>query len=104
MRSSPEAGAATAPKASVWAEYKANPTTNRRNEIAMQHSRLVGHAIISARVPPDLIPDASQAAYIGLLEAVEAFDESKGVAFGSFAFHRVRGAVIDFLRSHDRTP
>jgi RNA polymerase sigma factor for flagellar operon FliA len=40
----------------------------------------------------------------GLLEARQRFDASKGVAFKSFAYYRVRGAMIDGVRSMARMP
>jgi RNA polymerase sigma factor for flagellar operon FliA len=40
----------------------------------------------------------------GLLEAKQRFDASKGVAFKSFAYYRVRGAILDGVRSMARLP
>jgi len=37
--------------------------------------------------------------FTGLLEARERFDPSKGAAFKSFAYYRVRGAVLDGIRA-----
>lgn len=41
---------------------------------------------------------------IGLIEAVERFDHEKGVKFETYAIARIRGAIIDALRSLDRLP
>lgn len=40
----------------------------------------------------------------GLLEARQRFDASKGVAFKSFAYYRVRGAMLDGIRTMARLP
>jgi len=40
----------------------------------------------------------------GLLEARQRFDSSKGVAFKSFAYYRVRGAILDGVRAMARLP
>ncbi len=40
----------------------------------------------------------------GLLEARQRFDASKGVAFKSFAYYRVRGSMLDGIRSMARLP
>jgi RNA polymerase sigma factor for flagellar operon FliA len=40
----------------------------------------------------------------GLLEARQRFDASKGVAFKSFAYYRVRGAILDGVRAMARLP
>ncbi|HEY2734361.1 MAG TPA: sigma-70 family RNA polymerase sigma factor [Polyangiales bacterium] len=50
------------------------------------------------------IEDLVAFAFQGLLEARQRFDSSKGVAFKSFAYFRVRGAVLDGVRSMARLP
>jgi len=45
--------------------------------------------------------DMIGAGMVGLVEAAHRFDESKGVKFSTFAYHRVRGAVGDLLRQLD---
>ena len=41
---------------------------------------------------------------IGLIEALDRFDNTKGVKFETYAISRIRGAIIDALRSLDRLP
>ena len=41
---------------------------------------------------------------IGLIEALDRFDASKGVKFETYAVTRVRGSIIDALRALDRLP
>ncbi|MEO6398495.1 MAG: FliA/WhiG family RNA polymerase sigma factor [Tepidiformaceae bacterium] len=41
---------------------------------------------------------------IGLIEAFDRFDETKGVKFETYAISRIRGAIIDALRTLDRFP
>jgi RNA polymerase sigma factor for flagellar operon FliA len=41
---------------------------------------------------------------IGLIEALDRFDNSKGVKFETYAISRIRGSIIDALRSLDRLP
>jgi RNA polymerase sigma factor for flagellar operon FliA len=41
---------------------------------------------------------------IGLIEAFDRFDGSKGVKFETYAISRIRGAIIDALRALDRLP
>ena len=41
---------------------------------------------------------------IGLIEALDRFDDSKGVKFETYAISRIRGAIIDALRVLDRLP
>ena len=46
--------------------------------------------------------DAVQEGTIGLIEAVERYDPTRGVAFSLYAVHRVRGRILDFLRREGR--
>lgn len=46
--------------------------------------------------------ELSAAGLAGLVEAAHRFDPSLGVPFSRFASHRIRGAVVDYLRSEDR--
>ena len=44
------------------------------------------------------IEELRSAAYLGLTEAANRFDESRGIAFSTFAYPRILGAIIDFVR------
>lgn len=57
------------------------------------------------RLPPCVtLDDLAGAGAIGLVEAAGRFDPSCGVTFKTYARHRVLGAMLDFLRSHDPLP
>lgn len=57
---------------------------------------------MASKLPPSVeLDDIYGAGVIGLIDAVERFDESRGVAFTTFAEMRVRGAILDNLRSLD---
>ncbi len=80
-----------------------NPV-NERDALITSHLPKVKYIAdrIAARLP-SLIErdDLYGAGVIGLIDAVERFDESLGVAFTTFAELRVRGAILDNLRSLD---
>jgi RNA polymerase sigma factor FliA len=59
------------------------------------HERLPRH------VPLD---DLVHAGVVGLIDALNKFDHSKHVQFGSYAKFRIRGAIIDSLREMDWGP
>ena len=60
---------------------------------------------LSARLPPTIdVEDLIQSGMIGLMEAAEKFDPSKEVKFKTFAELRIRGAMLDDLRSKDWIP
>lgn len=57
---------------------------------------------IAVNLPPHVeINDLISAGTIGLLEAASRFDEEVGVQFNTYASIRIRGAILDELRSYD---
>ncbi|MDF7808022.1 FliA/WhiG family RNA polymerase sigma factor [Pontiellaceae bacterium B12219] len=57
---------------------------------------------ISMRLPSHIaVDDLLQAALVGLYKAVLDFDPSRGVPFEGYAYPRIRGAILDELRSSD---
>ncbi len=50
------------------------------------------------------VSDLVQAGVIGLYRAMDKFDESKGVPFGAYAMHFVRGAMLDEVRKYNQIP
>jgi RNA polymerase sigma factor for flagellar operon FliA len=60
---------------------------------------------IGARLPHSVeMSDLTQAGVLGLLDAAEKFDQAKGVRFRTYAELRIRGAILDSLRSLDWVP
>ncbi|MBA6326983.1 RNA polymerase sigma factor FliA [Colwellia sp. MB02u-6] len=58
-----------------------------------------------ARLPASvLVDDLIQSGMIGLLEAANKFDNSKGASFETFAGIRIRGAMLDEIRRGDWVP
>ncbi|MEI8609658.1 RNA polymerase sigma factor FliA [Enterovibrio norvegicus] len=72
-----------------------------------QYSTLVkriAHHLIS-RLPPNVqVEDLIQAGMIGLLEAQQNYDPSKGASFETYAGIRIRGAMLDDIRKGDWVP
>ena len=57
---------------------------------------------VAVHLPPSIdINDLISAGTIGLLEAIDRFDASKGVQFKTYASIRIRGAIMDELRNMD---
>ncbi|GCD89529.1 sigma-70 family RNA polymerase sigma factor [Nocardioides sp. LS1] len=72
--------------------------------LIVQHMALVGHIVREtiARVPSHVDrDDLTSAGLAALVQAAHAFDESRGVPFSRYAATRVRGAIVDELRSID---
>jgi RNA polymerase sigma factor for flagellar operon FliA len=91
---------------SLFARCKSGDT-DARNELLRMH---VGIVHFVARRLARSLADAADldelvsAGHIGLMAAVENFDEARGLAFTTFAATRVRGAILDELRRQDRVP
>ncbi|MCR6653631.1 MAG: RNA polymerase sigma factor FliA [Cellvibrionaceae bacterium] len=65
--------------------------------------RIALHMI--ARLPASVqLDDLLQAGMIGLLEAAQKFDGSKGASFETYAGIRIRGAIVDEMRRGDWVP
>ena len=88
---------------------KANAYSNQTDKAAIieQHTVLVKRIAyhLLARLPASvLVDDLIQSGMIGLLEAANNFDGSKGASFETFAGIRIRGAMLDEIRRGDWTP
>ncbi len=88
---------------------KANSYSNQIDKIALleQHTVLVKRIAyhLLARLPASVqVDDLIQSGMIGLLEAANNFDQSKGASFETFAGIRIRGAMLDEMRRGDWTP
>jgi RNA polymerase sigma factor FliA len=60
---------------------------------------------LAVRLPTTIeLDDLLQVGYIGLLETIKRYDISQGNAFSTFAIPRIKGAMLDELRSRDWLP
>jgi len=88
--------------------YDARGTLQRQqNDYARQYAPLVrriAHQMV-ARLPANVeLDDMIQAGMMGLMDAVNRFEESQGVQFEVYAASRIRGAMLDELRAGDWLP
>lgn len=78
-----------------------------KNSLWQRYVPLVRHEALrlQVRLPASVeLDDLLQAGGIGLLNAVERFDAMQGTAFTTYAVQRIRGAMLDELRSRDWVP
>jgi RNA polymerase sigma factor FliA len=91
--------------ASAGSSAPTDPRAAREEEaLVTQHLPLVGYLVseMIGRVPAHVSRDDLMSAGLAALAfAARGFDPSRGVPFGRFASTRIRGAIIDELRSHD---
>ncbi|MEM6468477.1 MAG: sigma-70 family RNA polymerase sigma factor [Planctomycetota bacterium] len=87
-------------KATLERAYRANQQSER-DRLVMQHIDYVGRILSTMTFfvsDPSDRENLHSAGVVGLIEAASGFDPSKGVAFRTFAYPRIRGAIIDELR------
>ncbi len=92
----------------VWVEYKQDQTNKLlRNRLMERYLPLVKYngERIWARLPEGVeLDDLISAGIFGLMDAIDAFDLSRGVKFETYCVPRIRGAMLDELRSMDWVP
>jgi len=79
----------------------------RQRDLLEEHLPLVRRQALSlqVRLPASVeLDDLIQAGMIGLLDALNRYDASHGASFATFASQRIRGAMLDELRSRDWVP
>lgn len=86
--------------------YTASGKTDK-NSILTEHAPLVKRLAyqLKARLPPSVeVDDLIQAGMIGLLDAVNRYEDNHGAQFETYAVQRIRGSMLDELRSSDWLP
>jgi RNA polymerase sigma factor FliA len=85
-------------------EQSASAATPADDSLVRQHLPLVGHIVreTMARVPAHVNrDDLTSAGLAALVQAARSYDSERGVSFSRYASTRVRGAILDELRSID---
>jgi RNA polymerase sigma factor for flagellar operon FliA len=91
----------------VWAEYRATGEAGLRNRLVLQYAPLVKYVAgrLRTRMPESVDPDDLVSdGVLGLMDAIERFEPARGLSFQTFAVPRIRGAIIDGMRSMDFVP
>jgi RNA polymerase sigma factor for flagellar operon FliA len=79
----------------------------RRERLVLEHLPLVRSVArrIHARLRTGFeLEDLVNEGVVGLMEAIERYDENRATAFGGFARQRIAGAIFDLLRADDWVP
>ena len=94
--------------AEVWIDFKANMTDQRlRNILIERYLPLVKYNAerVWQKLPEGVdMNDLISAGVFGLMDAIEAFDMERGVKFETYCVPRIRGAMLDELRTMDWVP
>jgi RNA polymerase sigma factor for flagellar operon FliA len=91
----------------LWRRYKSEGDTRARERLVVAYSPLVKYVAgrTAAGLPPH-VEEADLISYglVGLISAIERFDLSREIKFETYAITRIKGAIIDELRSIDWVP
>jgi RNA polymerase sigma factor FliA len=91
----------------LWRRYKAEGDEDARERLVLAYSPLVKY--VAGRMAaslPSHVEEADLISYglIGLIAAVERFEVERAIKFETFAITRIKGSIIDELRSLDWVP
>ena len=93
---------------SLWMSYLADKSNKKlRDQIIIQYIYLTKYVIgrIKLNLPPNFaIEDITSFGVEGLIDAIEKFSPDKGAHFETYAIMRIRGTIIDKIRSQDWLP
>ena len=92
---------------SLWAGYKKTGAKVLRDQLIVHYAPVVKY--VAGRVSvglPRHVDEADLASYgsIGLIDAIERFEPARNIKFETYAVPRIKGAIIDELRSIDWVP
>lgn len=91
----------------IWLEYKKSGERSVRNKLMEHYLPLVRYTAdrVSAKLPSEVdVDDLVSAGIFGLMDAIDAFDLDRGVKFETYCSPRIRGAILDELRTMDWVP
>ena len=91
----------------IWTQFAATKSPALRDELITTYAPLARFVVSRLGIPPTSLLDAEDLisyGMIGLINAVDRFDPSRGVRFEAYATSRIRGAVIDQLRALNWLP
>jgi RNA polymerase sigma factor FliA len=91
----------------LWTDYKVSLSREARDRLILHYSPLVKY--VAGRVSVGLPQNIEQADLVsygifGLIDAIEKFDPARKIKFETYAIARIKGAIIDELRSIDWVP
>lgn len=87
--------------------YQRHADQLRRDELILAHLPLVKHVIgrLIGGLPSGIdVENLESAGVLGLVEAAAKFDPTRNAQFKTFAYMRIRGAILDELRRNSPLP
>lgn len=87
--------------------YTVHGKKDQKDEMLNKHANLVKKLAfqLKAKLPPSVeLDDLVQAGMMGLLDAINRYEDTHGAQFETYAAQRIRGSMLDELRSADWLP
>ncbi len=89
----------------LWSLFKNNNDLQAREELIVAYRPLVFWIAKKIHANNNLNQDLIQEGMLALIHAVDKFEPERGFKFATYAFHRIRGQMINMLeRSEKRAP
>lgn len=91
----------------LWSSYKDDGDTHAREQLILHYAPLVKYVAgrVGVGLPSNVDPaDLVSNGMFGLIDAIERYDPERANKFETYAVTRIRGAIIDELRSLDWVP
>ena len=92
---------------SLWRDYRRTRSEELRNVLLTNYLPVVRYAAerLAAKLPDEVeLDDLISAGTFGLLDAIEAYEPERGIEFEAYCEPRIRGEILDELRSLDWVP
>lgn len=91
----------------LWIRYKESGDESARDELVVNHLKVVKYVAgrMAIHIPSSIeMNDLMGWGALGLMDAVEKFDHTQDVKFSTYATIRIRGSIIDQIRTLDWAP
>lgn len=91
----------------IWRTYKRTRDENLRNILIEHHMplvRMIAERLLQTLPKSIELDDLSSAGTFGLMDAINGYDLTRGIKFKTYCTTRIRGSILDELRSQDWVP
>ena len=90
--------------AALYENASESGKVSQREKLILEYLPLVKRIVhrMASQLPSSIeIDDLNTAGIIGLIQAIDRFDQKRGIKLSTFASYRIRGAILEELRSRD---
>ncbi|MDK2836466.1 MAG: polymerase sigma factor FliA [Thermosediminibacterales bacterium] len=91
----------------LWQTYKKTRNSDVREKLILNYAPMVKHIAgrLYSVLPPHIdFDDLISFGVFGLIEAIENYQPERGIKFETYAYSRIKGAIIDQIRKNDWVP